>query len=393
MSKVKEIILRAGEVLRLTDEVDFERIPKYKLIYRNDMRIALGRTEISVDNGIFHYDEKFEEDNREILEKAGAYLDELFEEAEEGEYEYGEQWIQCDEKAVRESTGVFVRTENNEIYQFDCFDLADFYRFGELPDNFGYLCIEMAHRHGVRLEAFREVPNNYYLFYGIKFDDWTPRRACYYLYDGYDISVGDFDIVIPYGKNNTLCLGYVSSKQYFSYDEVPIPIKKMKHIIGYVGQCSVYSAKQLYFLKDKRVCVHLKSGEIIDARCLISAKKNRGEWKYSVPLSVGYQVVDIGSYEIDYIEYLEDGVWRYVGCEEHRKETEKRRITRDELRKFWHKKVLVVCKNGKEYVGKYIWYNSYYTNEPYPESIEIIIDGYRKENIYLQDIKEIRLDE
>ena len=144
MSKVKEIILRAGEVLRLTDEVDFERIPKYKLIYRNDMRIALGRTEISVDNGIFHYDEKFEEDNREILEKAGAYLDELFEEAEEGEYEYGEQWIQCDEKAVRESTGVFVRTENNEIYQFDCFDLADFYRFGELPDNFGYLCIEMA---------------------------------------------------------------------------------------------------------------------------------------------------------------------------------------------------------------------------------------------------------
>lgn len=103
--------------------------------------------------------------------------------------------------------------------------------------------------------------------------------------------------------------------------------------------------------------------------------------------------MDIGSYEIDYIEYFDGCAWRYVGCEEHRKETEMRRITRDGLRKFWHKKVLVVCKNGKEYTGKYIWYNSYYANEPYPESIEIIIDGYRKENICLQDIKEIRLDE
>lgn len=395
---VKAMVLRQGSLLRLFDDDGGTSIPKYKLIYRNDMKIVADSTELCIDNGIFHLDEKFAEDNSILLERAGAYLNSLLEEEAAGfDYDGADYWAVSDEAELRDGLGLFIVAEDQTIYRLDCCDIPDFMRHCEEywpVGDIGYLCVEHAHKHGVRLEAFGEVPNGYYLLYGIRFDDWSPQRECFYLYDGYDVDIGDFDVVIPYGRDNSLRLGYISSKRYFSADELPLPLKRYKYILGLAERCSVYSAKQLYCLKDKRVCIHLKTGELIEAVCLISPKKSSGEWNYSVPLRVGHQVVDIGSYEIDYIEYLEGCEWRCIAEDAaRRRAAQERRIVCKDMMRFWQKDVKVRCRNGREYTGKYIWYNSYLQSEPYPESIELEIFGYEKETIYVQDIESISLKE
>lgn len=399
MQKIKEIILRAGELLRLFDIEDFKRIPKYKLIYKNDMKITRSETQIMIDNGIFHFNEKFLENNENLLDKVGVYLEELLlQEKIEWENEYDEiQWERCEEKSLQEKAGLFLVLEDGTIYRLLCCDIVEFIRYNDdywQTGDIAYLCVMLAHKHGVRLEAFGEVPNNYYLYYGIVFDDWYKSRESSYLYDGYDIDVGDFDIVVPYGRNNSLLLGRISSKRYFSYDELPVPLEKMKYIIGRAENCAVYKAEQLYFLKGKRVCIHYGSGELLEAMCLIEPKKHYGEWKYIVPMRIGRQIVEVAAYEIDYIEYMNGDSWECVPQDEQRKQDIKnRRIVYKDLLQFWHKNVRVVCKDGEEYIGKYIWYNSYFDSEPYPESIELEIEGYWKKNIYLQDIKVIELYE
>ena len=98
----------------------------------------------------------------------------------------------------------------------------------------------------------------------------------------------------------------------------------------------------------------------------------------------------IGSYEIGYIEYFDGEAWFPVVKDAQRQAAAReRRLVCKDMMRFWRKKVRVLCKNGEEYIGKYIWYDSFFKNDPYPESIELLVDGYRKEKIFVQDIKEI----
>ena len=393
MRTVREIVLRSSGTICLYDDMREGEILKYRLFYRNEMRVVADGTALALANDVFRFQETFAEDNRALLERAGACLQELSEdEQEEGEWigAWGESSFSALEK---KEEGLFLVLDDGAVYWLERCDFSAFKRlyeeYGPIGE-VGEICVSLAHRHGVRLEAFEEVPNGYCLLYGIRFDDWTPYRECYYFYDGYDIGMDDFDVVIPYGRENALRLGYVSSKRYFREDALPLPLKKIKYILGRAEDLAAYSAKQLHFLKDKRVCVHLRTGESLEGKCLISPKKHCGEWNFSVPMQFGGQVVHIGSYEIGYIEYFDGEAWLPVVKDAQRQAAAReRRLVCKDMMRFWRKKVHVLCKNGEEYIGKYIWYDSFFKNDPYPESIELLVDGYRKEKIFVQDIKEI----
>lgn len=56
-------------------------------------------------------------------------------------------------------------------------------------------------------------------------------KEYYYLTDDEGIEVGDY-VEVPVGKFNEICEAEVVRIEYFSEDNVPIPISKTKEIIG-----------------------------------------------------------------------------------------------------------------------------------------------------------------
>ena len=56
------------------------------------------------------------------------------------------------------------------------------------------------------------------------------NKNYYYIADDDSIEIGDF-VIVPAGKDNHEAVVEVVKKEYFAADEVPLPMKKTKHII------------------------------------------------------------------------------------------------------------------------------------------------------------------
>ena len=67
-----------------------------------------------------------------------------------------------------------------------------------------------------------------YIFCSVIFEGGYKRY--YYLTDDDDIQVGDF-VLVPAGKDNHEVIVEVVKIQYFSEEDVPLPVEKTKKII------------------------------------------------------------------------------------------------------------------------------------------------------------------
>ena len=97
-----------------------------------------------------------------------------------------------------------------DLYQF-----ISFYGFGEMFDEKQYA------------RTYRK--KNDYIFLSVKFGDYG--KPYYYLTDDDTIQVGE-QVEVPVGNDGTERIVRVSKKEYFSEDKLPMPIEKVKSIIG-----------------------------------------------------------------------------------------------------------------------------------------------------------------
>ncbi len=94
------------------------------------------------------------------------------------------------------------------------FDFIRFYGLGEILDS----------------SVYRKVKRRKtdYIFCSVIFEDWG--KSYYYLTDNDDIEVGDF-VLVPAGKDNHEVVVKVVGIEYFSEENVPLPVEKTKRII------------------------------------------------------------------------------------------------------------------------------------------------------------------
>lgn len=97
----------------------------------------------------------------------------------------------------------------------DLYRFISFYGFGEMFDEKQYA------------RTYRK--KNDYIFLSVKFGDYG--KPYYYLTDDDAIQVGD-QVEVPVGSDGTERIVCVSKKEYFSEDKLPMPIEKVKSIIG-----------------------------------------------------------------------------------------------------------------------------------------------------------------
>jgi len=97
-----------------------------------------------------------------------------------------------------------------DLYQF-----ISFYGFGEMFDEKQYA------------RTYRK--KNDYIFLSVKFGDYG--KPYYYLTDDDSIQVGE-QVVVPVGEEGAERIVRVSKKQYFQADKLPMPLEKVKSIIG-----------------------------------------------------------------------------------------------------------------------------------------------------------------
>lgn len=97
-----------------------------------------------------------------------------------------------------------------DLYQF-----ISFYGFGEMFDEKQYA------------RTYRK--KNDYIFLSVKFGDYG--KPYYYLTYDDTIQVGD-QVEVPVGSDGTERIVRVSKKEYFSEDKLPMPLDKVKAIIG-----------------------------------------------------------------------------------------------------------------------------------------------------------------
>lgn len=67
------------------------------------------------------------------------------------------------------------------------------------------------------------------IYLSVKFGDYG--KPYYYITEDDSIGIGE-QVVVPVGDDGTERIVEVVKKQYFSSDNVPMPIEKVKHIIG-----------------------------------------------------------------------------------------------------------------------------------------------------------------
>lgn len=95
------------------------------------------------------------------------------------------------------------------------YDFMSFYGFGEMFDQSHYG------------RTYRKNGDN--IFLSVRFGDYG--KPYYYLTEDSTIEVGD-QVVVPVGNDGTERIVEVIKVQYFSPDDVPMPIEKVKSIIG-----------------------------------------------------------------------------------------------------------------------------------------------------------------
>jgi len=97
----------------------------------------------------------------------------------------------------------------------DLYNFMSFYGFGEMFDESNYG------------RTYRK--NGDYIFLSVRFADYG--KTYYYLTEDTSIEVGD-QVVVPVGNDGTERIVEVVKIEYFAPDRVPMPIEKVKSIIG-----------------------------------------------------------------------------------------------------------------------------------------------------------------
>ena len=97
----------------------------------------------------------------------------------------------------------------------DLYDFMCFYGFGEMFDEKQYG------------RTYRKT--NDYIFLSVRFGEYG--KTYYYLTEDDTIQVGD-QVVVPVGSEGKERIVEVAKKEYYSSDRVPMPIEKVKSIVG-----------------------------------------------------------------------------------------------------------------------------------------------------------------
>lgn len=94
------------------------------------------------------------------------------------------------------------------------FDFMRFYGLGEILDPTVYRKLKRC--------------NSDYIFCSVAFEEGS--KTYYYLTDDDSIEIGDF-VIVPVGKDNHEAVVEVVNIEYFSKENVPLPIEKTKNIL------------------------------------------------------------------------------------------------------------------------------------------------------------------
>ena len=97
----------------------------------------------------------------------------------------------------------------------DLYDFMSFYGFGQMFDEKQYG------------RTYRKT--NDYIFLSVRFGEYG--KTYYYLTEDDTIQVGD-QVVVPVGSEGKERIVEVAKKEYYSSDRVPMPIEKVKSIVG-----------------------------------------------------------------------------------------------------------------------------------------------------------------
>lgn len=148
------------------------------------------------------------------------------------------------------------------------------------------------------------VLDDEYIFLSVTFNEYG--KEYYYLTDDDTIVAGDF-LEVPVGDYGTIRKVRVEKKEYFKLNEVPMPLEKVKHIIG---KCQENEYADIwdydYGDKIKITCVdgQVLQGEVTD---LIDGKFEDNE-RYSgdsIVIDVEGNSVEINKNNIKHIEVIE----------------------------------------------------------------------------------------
>ena len=236
------------QTLFVFDNNEFERIERITIDHEHKKKIVAADGQVVTWNPTNHIVIDRKTDTIEYTYKIGAecdvtrkyhvaqgvsnFLDELeyqnlFVEFEEKE---SDAIIPEDDEATYTATVDFLRGPSRIVagrydkqglpidwpeFIEDLYDFMSFYGFGEMFDEKQYG------------RTYRKT--NDYIFLSVRFGEYG--KTYYYLTEDDTIQVGD-QVVVPVGSEGKERIVEVAKKEYYSSDRVPMPIEKVKSIVG-----------------------------------------------------------------------------------------------------------------------------------------------------------------
>ena len=238
----------ADQTLFVFDNNEFERIERITIDHEHKKKIVAADGQVVTWNPTNHIVIDRKTDTIEYIYKIGTecdvtrkyhvaqgvsnFLDELeyqnlFVEFEEKE---SDTIIPVDDEATYTATVDFLRGPSRIVagrydkqglpidwpeFIEDLYDFMSFYGFGEMFDEKQYG------------RTYRKT--NDYIFLSVRFGEYG--KTYYYLTEDDTIQVGD-QVVVPVGSEGKERIVEVAKKEYYSSDRVPMPIEKVKSIVG-----------------------------------------------------------------------------------------------------------------------------------------------------------------
>ena len=238
----------ADQTLFVFDNNEFERIERITIDHEHKKKIVAADGQVVTWNPTNHIVIDRKTDTIEYIYKIGTecdvtrkyhvaqgvsnFLDELeyqnlFVEFEEKE---SDTIIPVDDEATYTATVDFLRGPSRIVagrydkqglpidwpeFIEDLYDFMSFYGFGEMFDEKQYG------------RTYRKT--NDYIFLSVRFGEYG--KTYYYLTEDDTVQVGD-QVVVPVGSEGKKRIVEVAKKEYYSSDRVPMPIEKVKSIVG-----------------------------------------------------------------------------------------------------------------------------------------------------------------
>lgn len=238
----------ADQTLFVFDNNEFERIERITIDHEHKKKIVAADGQVVTWNPTNHIVIDRKTDTIEYIYKIGTecdvtrkyhvaqgvsnFLDELeyqnlFVEFEEKE---SDTIIPVDDEATYTATVDFLRGPSRIVagrydkqglpidwpeFIEDLYDFMSFYGFGEMFDEKQYG------------RTYRKT--NDYIFLSVRFGEYG--KTYYYLTEDDTVQVGD-QVVVPVGSEGKERIVEVAKKEYYSSDRVPMPIEKVKSIVG-----------------------------------------------------------------------------------------------------------------------------------------------------------------